>query len=69
MSLRKVTLASTPDTTRFARSSVPSRSATPSTVPPFTRIFATSALVRISAPASRAAEAMALLIPPIPPRT
>ena len=48
---------------------MPSASATPRTAPSFTRIFATSALVRISAPFSRAAAAIALLIPPMPPRT
>ena len=69
ISLRKVTFASAPDATRGARISVPSASATPCTVPFFTRILATSALVRISAPRSRAAPAIALLIPPMPPRT
>ncbi len=55
--------------TRRARISVPSLSTTPTASPFFTRIRVTSELVRISAPASRAAEAMALLIPPMPPRT
>ena len=69
ISLRKVTLASTPDATRVAWISVPSVNTTPRTAPSRTRIFATSAWVRISAPFSRAAEAIELLMPPMPPRT
>ncbi len=69
ISLRKVTLASTPDATRVPWISVPSCSTTPRVEPSFTRIFATSALVRISAPFSRAAAAIELLMPPMPPRT
>src|SRR5712691_10834909 len=41
---------------------------TPQARPFLTRIFATGALVRISAPASRAASAMAFEIAPVPPR-
>ncbi len=48
--------------------SVPSRSATPETRPPFTRTAITSAPVVISTPRARASFAIASLIAPIPPR-
>ena len=57
------------ETTRRARSSVPSSSTTPATRRPRVRIFVTALETRISAPRSRAAAARASLIPPMPPRT
>ena len=54
------------DSTRAARSSVPSASATPAARPPSTRIRSTGASVRISAPASRAASAIASVSLPDP---
>ena len=69
ISFRNVTLASAPDATRVAldlgavlQHHAPRRAV-------LHQDPATSALVRISAPCSRAAEAIALLIPPMPPRT
>ncbi len=63
-----VRCGSTLDETTFAVSSSPLVSATPLTRPFFTKIFATPAFVRISTPASRAAEAIAFEIAPVPPR-
>ncbi len=58
-----------PEATIGALKRVPSASVTPVTSPPTESIEATSASVRISAPAARALEAIASLIAPIPPIT
>ena len=56
-------------TTMPASTSSPDARVTPATWPPgMTRILATAAPVRISAPNERAAPARALVTPPIPPR-
>ena len=52
-----------------AEISVPSSSVTPVARPSRTSMRATSASVRISAPASRTADAIACVIEPIPPIT
>ena len=54
-----VRVASALEATRRLRSSVPSSSTTPAAAPPSTRIRATGAPARISAPAARAAAAIA----------
>ena len=48
--------------------SSPPASVTPHTLPSRVRIWATSASVRISAPNDRAAAAIAVVTPPMPPR-
>ncbi len=63
-----VKCGSTLDETTFAVSSSPLCNATPHARPSFTIIFVTPDLVRISAPASRAAAAIAFEIAPVPPR-
>jgi hypothetical protein len=55
-------------TTVPAATSSPLARVTPVTRPPLTRILATSAPVRISAPDERAAAASAAVTPPMPPR-
>ncbi len=65
--LRNVRRGSTPEMTVAAAISVPSASAMPVTAPSFTRICCTCAPVRISAPASRAASAIARVTAPGPP--
>ena len=57
------------ESTRAARSSSPPASTTPVARPPSISTLSTSAEVRISAPASRAASAIASVSRPIPPRT
>ena len=52
-----------------ARSSEPSARVTPMTLPSRTSMDATSASVRITAPAASAERAIAVLIAPIPPKT
>ena len=64
----RVRLGSAADTTSVASTSVPSTSVTPTTRPARERIAVTSASVRISAPAARAAEASASASAPVPPR-
>ncbi len=54
--------------TTSASISSPLASVTPITRPSLVRMRATSASVRISAPNDRAAAAIALVTPPIPPR-
>ena len=56
-------------TTTFARSSVPSDSTTPRTVPPSTRMLSTFRPVSMIAPALRAASPMRDVTTPIPPLT
>ena len=56
------------DSTAPASIASPFSSTTPVARPPCTRTSATGASVLISAPSERAAEAMALLTPPVPPR-
>ena len=61
-------LGSTPETTASTTISSPSARTSPVTAPSFTRMCWTSALVRISAPALRAASARACVREPRPPR-
>ena len=68
MNLRNVRFGSTLDTTTFALSSSPLASTTPVARPCFDRMRATGASVRISAPNSRAADAIASETAPVPPR-
>ena len=63
-----VKCGSTPDDTTVAEISSPSSSATPVARPFLARILLTEAFVRISAPASCAAAAMAFEMAPVPPR-
>ena len=65
---RNVTRGSALERTASASSVSPDWSVTPTARPPRTSIDATAASVRISAPSSRAAEAIARLTPPVPPR-
>ena len=64
---RKVRRGSRLEDTTFACSSSPLARATPVTRPFLTSTCATGASVRISAPASRAAEAIASATAPVPP--
>ena len=68
ISPRKVRFGSAPETTASAAISSPSARTTPVAVPSFTRICATSAFTRISAPALRADSASACVSAPNPPR-
>jgi hypothetical protein len=68
-SLRNVLFGSAFESTRREESSVPSSSTTPLETPSSTEMRATGALVRISTPALRQAEAIAWVIAPIPPIT
>ena len=58
---------STDESTTSAEISSPDSSATPTARPSRTRIRATGASVRISAPWARAALPIASLMPPVPP--
>ena len=64
---RNVRRGSTLDSTTSASSSSPVASVTPTARPCLTRMPATGASVRISAPASRAAPAIACEMAPVPP--
>ena len=66
---RKVRFGSALDTTRRAAISSPVVSRTPVAAPPRVTIRSTSAFVRISQPASRAASAISSVTRPMPPRT
>ena len=63
-----MTRGSALESTAPASISSPEASVTPVARPPRTSMRATSASVRISAPCARAAEAIARLTPPVPPR-
>jgi hypothetical protein len=65
---KNVSRGSTLEETTLAPISSPDSRATPVARPFFVKIFAIGDSVRISAPASRAASAIALEIAPVPPR-